>query len=141
MIIKIDDDFRKHGLTLEEAFILSRVRCFEDKGLEYNESNETLAEMLGKGKTTIKTCINELVKKGLLHKRVEAKSRVLFTQVVENKPLVVENKPLVVKNEPHAEIEETTSINGLSLEEKVQRMKEALQMNKDPNYDSTEELY
>jgi transposase len=126
MIIKIDDDFRKHGLTLEEAFILARVRSFEDNGLEYNESNEALAEMLGKGKTTIKTCINELVEKGLLQKKVEAKSRMLFTQEV--------------KNEHHAEVE-PKKVNRMSNEELLQFMQEKIQQNKKMYKNIDEEFY
>ena len=118
MIIKIDDDFRKHGLTLEEAFILARVRSFDDNGVEYNESNETLAEMLGKGKTTIKTCINKLVEKGLLQKKTEAKIRVLFTQGV--------------KIEPHEE-NKGSDFNSLPQEEKLRQLQEALDRMKPRN--------
>lgn len=125
MIIKIDDDFIKQGLTLEEAFILARVRSFEDNGLEYNESNETLAEMLGKGKTTIKTCINKLVEKGLLQNKAEAKSRVLFTQWVKN-------RHQVVKIEPHEE-NKWSDFNSLPQEEKLRQLQEALDRMKPRN--------
>ena len=125
MIIKIDDDFRKQGLTLEEAFILARVRSFEDNGLEYNESNEALAEMLGKGKTTIKTCINKLVEKGLLQKKAEAKSRMLFTKGIKN-------RHQGVKIEPHEE-NKGSDFNSLPQEDKMRQLQEALDRMKPRN--------
>ena len=136
MFVIIDDEFTKHGLTLEEAYILYRVRCFERNGEKYYESAEVLAKSMGKSRQSVINYTNSLIEKGFLKKEYRTKN---------TRYLVVNNdsvKNLSSEENAHAELEEeNSSINELPLEEKVQRMQEALQMNKDPNYDSTEELY
>ena len=136
MFVIIDDEFTKHGLTLDEAYILYRVKCFERNGEKYHESAEILAKSMGKSRQSVINYINSLIEKGYLKKEHRTKN---------TRYLVVNNdsvKNLCSEENAHAELEEeTSSINELPLEEKVQRMQEALHMNKDPNYDSTEELY
>ena len=136
MFVIIDDEFTKHGLTLDEAYILYRVKCFERNDEKYHESAEILAKSMGKSRQSVINYINSLIDKGFLKKEYRTKN---------TRYLVVNNdsvKNLCIEENAHAELEEeTSSVNELSLEEKVQRMQEALQMNKDPNYDSTEELY
>ena len=144
MFAIIDDEFTKHGLSLEEAYILYRVRCFERNDEKYHESAEVLARSMGKSRQSVINYINSLIEKGFLKKEYRTKNtRYLVVNNDSVKKIYSGVQKLdSVKNEPHAELEEeTSSINGLSIEEKVQRMQEALQMNKDPNYDSKEELY
>lgn len=128
MILKIDGNFAEHGLTLEEAFIIARVQYYEEDKTPCIESNLTIAKAMGKSESTARRAIESLIEKGYLKREIVKKARILSIKCVHN--------------EQHAELEEeVSSINGLSLEEKVQRMQEALKTNKDPNYDSTEELY
>ena len=134
MFVIIDDKFTKHGLTLDEAYILYRVKSFERNGMKYHESADVLAKVMGKSRRAVNGYINSLVEKGYLKREYRTKNtRYLIVNIDSVKNLCS------AKN-AHAELEKASSINGLSLEEKVQRMQEALQMNKDPNYDSTEEL-
>ena len=128
MIIKIDGNFAEHGLTLEEAFVLARVQYYKENKAPCIESNLTIAKAMGKSESTARRSIESLIEKGYLKREIVKKTRILYINDVNNEQI--------------AELEEETpSINELPLEEKVQRMQEALQMNKDPNYDSTEELY
>ena len=68
MNIVINDDFISNGLSLEEAYILCRVKSFEDKGLQYYESSKELAQAMGKSRQAIVNYINALVEKGFLSK-------------------------------------------------------------------------
>ena len=136
MFAIIDDEFTKHGLTLDEEYILYSVKGFERNGEKYHESAEILAKSMGKSRQSVIKYINSLIEKGYLKKEYRTKNT---RYLVVNNDVV---KNLCSEENVHAELEEeTSSINELPLEEKVQRMQEALQMNKDPNYDSTEELY
>lgn len=124
----INDSFLENGLTLEEAYILGRVKSFENNGLTYYESNETIAKLIGKSKSTVKKAINNLILKGYLNKEVRKRSRLLSTSEV-----VVEKPNIGGKSEP--------SINELSAEEKARRLQELINETRDPNFDITEEMY
>lgn len=132
--ILVDKDFVEKGLTLEEAYILGRVKSLSDENLIYRETNESIANAMGKSVRAVKNWINSLVKKGYLKREYRTKNTRYLTVNIDSV------KNAYAENEPHAELEKASSINGLSLEEKVQRMQEAIQNSKDPNYDSTEEL-
>lgn len=99
MFVKIPDNFTEQGLTLEHAYIYWRVARFNDGGLPYYESNKTLAKIMGKGETTVKRYIDELVKKGHLYRKTRTRKRLLsikpFNYEVQNEPL------LEVQNEPY----------------------------------------
>lgn len=99
MFVKIPDNFTEQGLTLEQVYILGRVERFNNVGLPYYESNKTLAKIMGKGETTVKRYIDELVKKGHLYRKTRTRKRLLsikpFNYEVQNEPL------LEVQNEPY----------------------------------------
>lgn len=139
MFVIIDDEFTKHGLTLDEAYILYRVKSFEKNGMKYHESADALAKLMGKSRRAVNGYINSLVEKGYLKREYRTKNTRYLIVNIDSVKNLCGAKNAYAEN-AHAELEKASSINGLSLEEKVQRMQEALQMNKDPNYDSTEEL-
>lgn len=99
MFVKIPDNFTEQGLTLEQVYILERVARFNDGGLPYYESNKTLAKIMGKGETTVKRYIDELVKEGHLYRKTRTRKRLLsikpFNYEGQNEPL------LEGQNEPH----------------------------------------
>lgn len=109
MFVKIPDNFTEQGLTLEHAYIYWRVARFNDGGLPYYESNKTLAKIMGKGETTVKRYIDELVKKGHLYRKTRTRKRLLsikpFDYEGQNEPYKgyeVQNEPLLeVQNEPY----------------------------------------
>lgn len=109
MFVKIPDNFTEQGLTLEHAYIYWRVARFNDGGLPYYESNKTLAKIMGKGETTVKRYIDELVKKGHLYRKTRTRKRLLsikpFNYEGQNEPYKgyeVQNEPLLeVQNEPY----------------------------------------
>lgn len=109
MFVKIPDNFTEQGLTLEHAYIYWRVARFNDGGLPYYESNKTLAKIMGKGETTVKRYIDELVKKGHLYRKTRTRKRLLsikpFNYEVQNEPYKGyegQNEPLLEgQNEPH----------------------------------------
>ncbi len=132
----INDSFLENGLTLEEAYILGRVRSFENNGLTYYESNETIAKLIGKSKSTVKKAINELVEKGYLSKETRKRSRLLSTNIE-----VVKKPNIGVVEKPHIGVKNEQSINELSAEEKARRLQELINETRDPNFDITEETY
>lgn len=99
MFVKIPDNFTEQGLTLEQVYIKGRVERFNNVGLPYYESNKTLAKIMGKGETTVKRYIDELVKKGHLYRKTRTRKRLLsikpFDYEGQNEPL------LEVQNEPY----------------------------------------
>lgn len=109
MFVKIPDNFTEQGLTLEHAYIYWRVARFNDGGLLYYESNKTLAKIMGKGETTVKRYIDELVKKGHLYRKTRTRKRLLsikpFNYEYQNEPYKgyeVQNEPLLEgQNEPY----------------------------------------
>lgn len=109
MFVKIPDNFTEQGLTLEQVYIKGRVERFNNVGLPYYESNKTLAKIMGKGETTVKRYIDDLVKKGHLYRKTRTRKRLLsikpFDYEVQNEPYKgyeVQNEPLLeVQNEPY----------------------------------------
>lgn len=109
MFVKIPDNFTEQGLTLEQVYILERVARFNDGGLPYYESNKTLAKIMGKGETTVKRYIDELVKEGHLYRKTRTRKRLLsikpFNCEVHFEPhkgYEGQNEPLLEgQNEPH----------------------------------------
>ena len=101
MFVKIPDNFTEQVLTLEHAYIYWRVARFNDGGLPYYESNKTLAKIMGKGETTVKRYIDELVKKGHLYRKTRTRKRLLsikpFNYEGQNEPY----KGYEVQNEPY----------------------------------------
>lgn len=109
MFVKIPDNFTEQGLTLEQAYILGRVSRLNNVGLPYYESNKTIAKVMGKGETTVKRYIDELVKNGHLYRKTRTRKRLLsikpFNYEGQNEPYKgyeVQNEPLLEgQNEPH----------------------------------------
>lgn len=109
MFVKIPDNFTEQGLTLEQAYILGRVARFNDVGSPYYESNKTIANVMGKGESTVKRYIDELVKNGHLYRKTRTRKRLLsikpFNYEGQNEPYKgygVQNEPLLeVQNEPY----------------------------------------
>lgn len=101
MFVKIPDNFTEQGLTLEQVYIKGRVERFNNVGLPYYESNKTLAKIMGKGETTVKRYIDELVKKGHLYRKTRTRKRLLsikpFDYEGQNEPY----KGYEVQNEPY----------------------------------------
>lgn len=98
MFVKIPDNFTEHGLTLEQVYIKGRVERFNNVGLPYYESNKTLAKIMGKGETTVKRYIDDLVKKGHLYRKTRTRKRLLsikpFDYEGQNEPLLEgQNEP------------------------------------------------
>lgn len=98
MFVKIPDNFTEQGLTLEQVYIKGRVERFNNVGLPYYESNKTLAKIMGKGETTVKRYIDDLVKKGHLYRKTRTRKRLLsikpFDYEVQNEPLLEgQNEP------------------------------------------------
>lgn len=124
MFVKIPDNFTEQGLTLEQVYIKGRVERFNNVGLPYYESNKTLAKIMGKGETTVKRYIDELVKKGHLYRKTRTRKRLLsikpFDYEGQNEPYKgyeVQNEPLLeVQNEPY---ESNKSIGGSSMRFKM----------------------
>ena len=136
--IKIDCNFAEQGLTPEEAFILGRVKSFEEESLPYYESNETIAKMIGKSKSTVKNSINALVEKGYIRKETRKRSRLLsINDGVKYYPNIgVKEKPNIgVKNEQN---EKKSLAESMTAEERAQYLEEYIARNRDLNYDSTE---
>lgn len=132
MIVKINDDFTEHGLTLEEAYILERVKYYDDEEIPCIESNLTIAKIMGKSESTVKRTIESLIKKGYLTKETVRRTRILTTSKGQNEPNRVQNDLNRVQNEPsngHIELNEESkhsSINNLSKEEQLKKIQEAL---------------
>lgn len=98
MFVKIPDNFTEQGLTLEQVYIKGRVERFNNVGLPYYESNKTLAKIMGKGETTVKRYIDDLVKKGHLYRKTRTRKRLLsikpFDYEGQNEPLLEgQNEP------------------------------------------------
>lgn len=105
MFVIVDDEFTKHGLTLEEAYILYRVKSFERNGEKYHESAELLAKVMGKSRQSVINYINSLVDKGFLKKEYRTKNTrylIVNNDSVKNLDSDVQNLDSV-KNEPHEE--------------------------------------
>lgn len=124
MIVKINDNFTEQGLTLEEAYILARVRYYEDEELQYYESNETIAKIIGKSISTVRRAVDSLVNKGYLNKKVLGRRRILSINSVHNEQLLeghierysAHNEHHNAHNEHHEE-DEPKETNRMSDEE------------------------
>lgn len=160
MFVKIPDNFTEQGLTLEQVYIKGRVERFNNVGLPYYESNKTLAKIMGKGETTVKRYIDELVKKGHLYRKTRTRKRLLsikpFDYEGQNEPYKgyeYQNEPYEgfkmnhYKEERKEERKEeenpnpknrSTDFNNLTPEEKEKTLKEALE---NMNYRHDEDFY
>ena len=140
MFVIIDDSFAKYGLNVEEAYILYRVKCFERIGEKYHESAEILAKSMGKSRRAVNGYINSLVERGFLKRKYRTKNtRYLTTVNIDSVQNLDRAETAYAENEPHEE-NKGSFLDGLTLEEKVQRLRETIEANRDPNYDSTEEF-
>ena len=144
MFVKIPDNFTEQGLTLEHAYILGRVARFNNVGLPYYESNKTLAKIMGKGETTVKRYIDDLVKKGHLYRKTRTRKRLLsikpFNYEVQNEPyesnksigessIRFKMNPYEYQNEPY----EGVKMNHYKEERKEERKEEENQNQKTKN--------
>lgn len=117
MFVIIDDEFTKHGLTLEEAYILYRVSCFEKNGERYHESADTLAKVMGKSRRAITNYINNLVEKGYLKREYITKNtRYLSVLNADYAKIANKEKNAYAENAHHAE-DEPKETNRMSDEE------------------------
>lgn len=96
----IYDDFRKQGLTLEQAYIKGRVERFNNVGSPYYESNKTLHEVTGKSESTVRRAIDGLVKEGYLYKKTLPRKRLLSTKPFNSE---VQNEPNINNKGVHRE--------------------------------------
>lgn len=83
--VKIEEGFVEKGLTLEEAYILGRVITNADYTNVFHETNEEIANAMGKSVNTVKKWINSLVKKGYLRKEYHGRCRMLYSTDVEGR--------------------------------------------------------
>lgn len=142
MFVIVDDEFTKHGLTLEEAYILYRVKCFERIGEKYHESAEVLAKSMGKSRQSVINYINSLIDKGFLKKEYRTKNtRYLIVNNDSAKNLDSSVQNLDSAENAHHEENKSSYFNGMTLEEKAQYLEDLIESNRDQNYDSTEEFY
>lgn len=150
MFVKIPDNFTEQGLTLEQVYIKGRVERFNNVGLPYYESNKTLAKLMGKGETTVKRYIDELVKKGHLYRKTRTRKRLLsikpFDYEGQNEPYEgfkmnhykEERKEERKEEENPNPKNRSTDFNNLTPEEKEKTLKEALE---NMNYRHDEDFY
>lgn len=101
--VNIYDNFTEQGITLEQAYILGRVARFNKVGSPYYESNKTISKIMGKSESTVKRYIDELVKKGYLHRKTSKRKRLLsinaFNYEVQNELLIEgQNEPYESKD-------------------------------------------
>lgn len=117
MFVIIDDEFIKHGLTLEEAYILYRVNCFEKNGEKYHESAEILAKSMGKSRQSVINYINSLIDKGYLKREYRTKTtRYLSTVNIDSLKSSDSAENAYVENAHHEE-DEQKEVNKMSDEE------------------------
>lgn len=133
--VKIDNDFVEKGLTLEEAYILGRVKVFSDEYLIYRETNESIAKAMGKSVKTVKNWINSLVKKGYLRKEHQGRCRMLYStdknELNENiKKCKKEVRESFKKFGEEPKKPKKTPLDGMTLEEKVAYLKTMIDQRK-----------
>ena len=146
--ILVDNDFIEKGLTLDEAYILGRVRTNADFTNVFHETNEEIAKAMGKSVSSVKRCINNLVKKGYLRKEHNWRCRMLYSTSKEDyyrnrdgkehdngvfSSMDMDGKVTYLKTMIDQRKFAEQSINGLSSEEKVHRIQEALDRKKPRN--------
>jgi DNA-binding MarR family transcriptional regulator len=131
--VMIDNDFIEKGLTLEEAYILGRVKSLQDENLIYRETNEALANAMGKSVKAVKNWINSLVKKGYLRKEHQGRCRMLY--VTDAKKLFEKSekarkelKESIFGEEPKEQ--KKSPFDGMNSDEKVTYLKTAIDQSK-----------
>lgn len=139
MIVQIKDGFREQGLTLEETYILNRVKFYDDEDIPYIESNLTLAKIMGKSESTVRRAINNLILKGFLNKRTVGRTRVLSTSHIERNSVHEECNS--VHTEHNSVHNDESPLKGMTAEEQARRLQELINETRDPNFDITEEMY
>lgn len=122
--VKIDNDFVKKGLTLEEAYILGRIKAFSDEYLIYRETNGEIAKAMGRSVKTVKNWINRLVEKGYLRKVQHGSCRVLYStdkkELAENIEKHRKEVHEEIMNGDYKQKEQKKSVfDGMTLDEKV----------------------
>lgn len=146
--ILVDKDFVEKGLTLEEAYILGRVITNADYTNVFHETNEEIANAMGKSVNTVKKWINSLVKKGYLRKEYHGRCRMLYSTDVEgrfenwnkkeHKERLTENmnfdeKVTYLKTMIDQRKFEEQRINDLPQEEKIRMLQEELSKKESAN--------
>lgn len=146
--IMVDNNFIEKGLTLDEAYILGLVRTNADYNNIFHETNEEIAKEMGKSVSSVKRCINSLVKKGYLRKEYNWRCRMLYSTDKEDyfrnfngkehieRPLDgmnLDEKVTYLKTVIEQRKFSQQSINDLSSEEKKRLIKEKLDIMKPRN--------
>ena len=126
--ILVDKNFAEKGLTLEEAYILGRVKSLSDKNLIYRETNESIANAMGKSVRAVKNWINSLVKKGYLRKEYNGRCRMLYStdrkELIKNIEKGREEVKGWIKNSGYEQKGQEKSVfDGMTIEEKVAYLK------------------
>ena len=117
--IMVDNDFVEKGLTLEEAYILGRVKSLSDENLIYRETNESIANAMGKSVRAVKNWINNLVKKGYLRKEYNGRCRMLYSTDKEDYLRNLNRKEHIER-----------PLDGMNLDEKVTYLKTVIDQRK-----------
>ena len=136
--VKIDNDFIEKGLTLEEAYILGRVKSISDRNLIYHETNESIANAMGKSVKSVKNWINSLVKKGYLRKEHQGRSRMLYStdrnELIENiEKGRKEAKEWIYNRGYEQKGHEKSVFDGMTTDEKVAYLKTRIDQQKFAN--------
>lgn len=137
-IIMVDKDFVEKGLTLEEAYILGRVKSLSDENLIYRETNESIANAMGKSVRAVKNWINSLVKKGYLRKEYNGRCRMLYStdrkELIKNIEKGREEVKGWIKNSGYERKGQEKSVfDGMTTEEKVAYLKTRIDQQKFAN--------
>jgi DNA-binding MarR family transcriptional regulator len=136
--IMVDKDFAEKGLTLEEAYILGRVKSLSDESLIYRETNESIANAMGKSVRSVKNWINSLVKKGYLRKEYNGRCRMLYPtdrkELIKNIEKGREEVKGWIKNSGYERKgQEKSAFDGMTIEEKVAYLKARIDQQKFAN--------
>ena len=141
----IDSDFVEKGLTLEEAYILGRVRSFESNGLVYYESNKKIAKEMGKSESTVIRAINNLILKGYLNKRTGKRRRSLsLSNSIEpchSDSLLDSHTDILLDSHIDNKEDEPKEVNKMSREKALQYALNKIQQNKNKIYKNADEDY
>ena len=136
--ILVDKNFTEKGLTLEEAYILGRVKSLSDENLIYRETNESIANAMGKSVRAVKNWINSLVKKGYLRKEYNGRCRMLYStdrkELIKNIEKGREEVKGWIKNRGYERKGQEKSVfDGMTTEEKVAYLKTRIDQQKFAN--------
>lgn len=136
--ILVDKYFVEKGLTLEEAYILGRVKSLSDENLIYRETNESIANAMGKSVRSVKNWINSLAKKGYLRKEYDGRCRMLYA--ADRKELIKniekgrkEIKEWIKNRDYERKGHEKSVFDGMTTEEKVAYLKTRIDQQKFAN--------